>query len=65
MVFGRSSEWFETTTSHIIKNSCDRNCRMEIMEKEIEYSVLLLMKSVLAELQYQLDEKSRKKIWEK
>jgi hypothetical protein len=38
---------------------------MEIIEKEIEYSVLLLMKSVLAELQYQLDEKSRKKIWEK
>ena len=38
---------------------------MEIMEKEIEYSVLLLMKSVLAELQYQLEETSRKKIWEK
>jgi len=65
MVFGRSSEWFETTTAHMVKNSCDRNCRMEIIEKEIEYSVLLLMKSVLAELQYQLEEKTRKKIWEK
>ena len=43
MVFGRSSEWFETTTAHIVKNSCDRNCRMEIIGKEIEYYVLLIM----------------------
>ena len=65
MVFGRSSEWFETTTGHIVSNSCNKHCRARILEGEIEYSVLLLMKSVLAELQYQLDEKSRKKIWEK
>ena len=45
--------------------SKDIDSIIEIMENEIEYSVLLLMKSVLAELQYQLDEKSRKKIWEK
>ena len=65
MVFGRSSTWFETTTAHMVKNSCDKGCRKNIIEEEIEYSVLLLMKSVLAELQYHLDQKSKKKLWEK
>ena len=65
MVFGRSTEWFQTTTAHMVKNSCDKHCRSRIVEQEIEYSVLLLMKSVLAELQYQLDQKSKERLWEK
>jgi len=61
MVFGRSSEWFETTAVHVVKNSCDKECRTSIIEDEIELSVLLLMKSILVELQHQLDERT----WEK
>ena len=63
MVFGRSTNWFETTTSHMVSNSCNKGCKSRILEGEIKYSVLLLIKSLLGELEYQLDEKSRKKLW--
>ena len=65
MVFSRSSTWFETTTGHMISNTCNKGCKTRILEGEIDQSVLLLIKSLLGELQHQLDEKSKKRLWEK
>lgn len=56
MVFGRSTEYFETTLVHMIGNECNSKCRNEIIKSEIDKSVILLLQVMINELNHKLME---------
>jgi len=60
MVFGRSTEYFETTLIHMIGNECNSKCRNEIIKSEIDKSVILLLQVMINELNHKLMEFQKK-----
>ena len=54
VVFGRSTQYFETTLVHMLGNECNQKCRQEIIKSEIDKSVILLLQVMISELNSQL-----------
>jgi hypothetical protein len=46
-------------------NDCSTKCKKTIFESEIEMAVYHLMKSIIAELQFQLSQKRKERLWGK
>ena len=56
----RSNEYYKSVVVNALMNDCSTKCKKTIFEAEIEMAVYHLMKSVIAELQFQLSQKERK-----
>ena len=54
VAFGKSTHYFETTLVHMLSSECDRSCRTEIIESEVDLATILLLKIVGKELQQKL-----------
>jgi hypothetical protein len=50
VAFGKSTQYFETTLVHMLSSECDRSCRTEIIESEVDLTTILLLKVVGKEL---------------
>jgi hypothetical protein len=46
-----------------LMNDCSTKCKKTIIEAEIEMAVYHLMKSIIAELQFQLSQKRKERLW--
>ena len=54
VAFGRSTSDFEATLVHMLSNECDRSCRKEIIESEVDLATIMILKLVSKELQQKL-----------
>jgi|TARA_B100000925_G_scaffold110125_1_gene81280 hypothetical protein len=54
VAFGRSTSYFEATLVHMLSNECDRSCRKEIIESEVDLATIMILKLVSKELQQKL-----------
>ena len=70
VAFGRSTDYFKYTLGHMVKNKCNTLCQREIITQELGHSVFLLVKSIIAEIHYQITQqnkqitqKNTKKVW--
>ena len=54
VAFGRSISYFEATLVHMLSNECDRSCRKEIIESEVDLATIMILKLVSKELQQKL-----------
>jgi len=63
VAFGRSTDYFKYTLAHMVKNECNTMCQREIITQELETAMYLLIKSVIAEIRYQITQQYREKEW--
>ena len=63
VAFGRSTDYFKYTLAHMVKNQCNSMCQREIITQELEIGMYLLIKSVIAEIQYQITQQNKEKRW--
>ena len=54
VAIGRSTSYFEATLVHMLSNECDRSCRKEIIESEVDLATIMILKLVSKELQQKL-----------
>ena len=59
VAFGRSTDYFKYTLAHMVKNQCNSMCQREIITQELEIAMYLLIKSVIAEIQYQITQQNK------
>ena len=61
----RSNEYYKSVVVNALMNDCSTKCKKTIFESEIEMAVYHLMKSIIAELQFQLSQKRKERLWGK
>jgi hypothetical protein len=61
----RSNEYYKLVVVNALMNDCSTKCKKTIFESEIEMAVYHLMKSIIAELQFQLSQKRKERLWGK
>ena len=59
----RSNEYYKSVAINALMNDCSTKCKKTIIEAEIEMAVYHLMKSVIVELQFQLSQKRKERLW--
>ena len=59
----RSNEYYKSVVINALMNEYSTKCKKTIFEAEIEMAVYHLMKSVIAELQFQLSQKRKERLW--
>ena len=59
VAFARSTDYFKYTLAHMVKNQCNSMCQREIITQELEIAMYLLIKSVIAEIQYQITQQNK------
>ena len=59
----RSNEYYKSVAINALMNDCSTKCKKTIIEAEIEMAVYHLMKSIIAELQFQLSQKRKERLW--
>ena len=59
----RSNEYYKSVAINALMNDCSTKCKKTIIEAEIEMAAYHLMKSIIAELQFQLSQKRKERLW--
>ena len=59
VAFARSTDYFKYTLAHMVKNECNSMCQRKIITQELETAMYLLIKSVIAEIQYHITQQNK------
>jgi hypothetical protein len=62
--FGKTNEYYRTTLTHIL-TKCNSDCQRQVFEKEINEAIFSLFDAVLRQLQFELSQKKKEKLWQK
>jgi hypothetical protein len=62
--YGKSIEYYRQTLTHLLSN-CNSDCQRQVFEQEINEAIFSLFDAVLRQLQFELSQKKKEKLWEK
>ena len=54
VAFGRSTQYFEATITHMFSSECNSRCRQKIIQSEVDSATILLLKVIGRELKQKL-----------
>ena len=61
----RSNEYYQAVVVHALSEECKDTCKKTLFEAEIQKSVHELILAIIKELQFQLTQAQKDRLWEK
>ena len=62
--FAKSNEYYKQTITHIL-TQCNSECQKKVFEKEVQSAFFDLMDAILNQIQFELSQKKKEKLWSK
>ena len=63
--FGKSNEYYQMVITNVLTNCKTDECRKSIFEQEVHIAFFNLMDAILNQLQFELSQKKKEKLWSK
>ena len=60
--FAKTNEYYKQTLTHIL-TQCNSECQKKVFEQEIESAFFDLMEAILNQIQFELSQKKKEKLW--
>jgi|TARA_B100001964_G_C13840917_1_gene425800 hypothetical protein len=61
--FAKSNEYYQMVITNVLTNCKTDECRKSIFEQEVQYAFFNLMDAILNQIQFELSQKKKKKLW--
>ena len=62
--FAKSNEYYKQTITHIL-TQCNSDCQKKVFEQEVQSAFFDLMNAILNQIQFELSQKKKEKLWSK
>ena len=62
--FAKSNEYYKQTLTHIL-TQCNSDCQKKVFEQEVQSAFFDLMDAILNQIQFELSQKKKEKLWSK
>ncbi len=63
--FGKSNDYYQMVITNVLTNCKTDECKKSIFEKEVHIAFFNLMEVILNQLQFELSQKKKEKLWSK
>ncbi len=63
--FAKSNEYYQMVITNVLTNCKTDECRKSIFEEEVQTAFFNLMDAILNQLQFELSQKKKEKLWSK
>ena len=60
--FAKSNEYYKQTLTHIL-TQCNSECQKKVFEQEVQSGFFDLMDAILNQIQFELSQKKKEKLW--
>ena len=60
--FAKSNEYYKQTITHIL-TQCNSDCQKKVFEQEVQSAFFDLMDAILNQLQFELSQQKKEKLW--
>ena len=60
--FAKSNEYYKQTLTHIL-TQCNSECQKKVFEQEVQSAFFDLMDAILNQIQFELSQKKKEKLW--
>ena len=61
--FGKNHEYYQMVITNVLTNCKTDECRKSIFEQEVHIAFFNLMDAILNQLQFELSQKKKEKLW--
>ena len=61
--FGKSNEYYQMVITNVLTNCKTDECRKSIFEQEVHIAFFNLVDAILNQLQFELSQKKKEKLW--
>ena len=62
--FGKSNEYYQMVITNVLTNCKSDDCRKAIFEQEVHIAFFNLMDAIINQLQFELSQEKKKKLWQ-
>ena len=62
--FGKSNEYYQMVITNVLTNCKSDDCRKAIFEQEVHIAFFNLMDAIIKQLQFELSQEKKKKLWQ-
>ena len=63
--FAKSNEYYQMVITNVLTNCKTDECRKSIFEEEVQTAFINLIDAILNQLQFELSQKKKEKLWSK
>ena len=63
--FGKSNSYYQMVITNVLTNCKTDECRKSIFEEEVQTAFFNLIDAILNQLQFELSQKKKEKLWSK
>ena len=62
--FGKSNSYYQMVITNVLTNCKSDDCRKAIFEQEVHIAFFNLMDAIINQLQFELSQEKKKKLWQ-